>query len=195
MGLDPSLGEALSSIQQSLSGVSWLEVMAIDSKQPIDYIIGRMTGANVKRLQPDNKSLPPTNAISLFTTDLTPIPESFGKVNEPTQAAVDRLRPRLKSLLAGQILRSILGDTSPLKVSADIFPVDDKNNPIGSGKTIRSRGLQAATIKTQSIKTQPIKLGTNLGVRIRNSEASSLYVAALVISDSGEMGVLFPFWL
>ncbi len=193
VGLDSSLGEALSSIQKSLSGVSWLEVMPIDSKQPIDYIIGRMTSTNAKRLQAGSKALPPTNAISLFTTDLTPIPESFGAVNESTKTAVDRLRPRLKSLLAGQVLRSILGDTSPLKVSADIFPVDSNNNPIGSGKTLGSRGLQAATIKTQSIKTQPIKLGTSLGVRIRNSERTSLYLAALVISDSGEMGVLFPF--
>jgi hypothetical protein len=58
---------------------------------------------------------------------------------------------------------------------------------------LTSRGLQAATIKTQALKTQPIKLGTNVGVRLKNSERTNLYVAALVIADSGDMNVLFPF--
>lgn len=194
VALDPSLGEALPTMQNSLSSVSWLEVTPIDSKQPIDYIVGRMTTENTKRLQAKSLALPPTNAISLFTADLTPIPDSFGTANEPTQTAADRLRPRLKSLLAGQVLRLILGDTSPLKVSADIFPVDAQNKPVGSSsRTLTSRGLQAATIKTQSLKTQPIKLGKSIGVRVKNSERTPLYVAAIVISDSGEMGMLFPF--
>lgn len=193
VGLDPSLDEALPTIQTSLNSVSWLEITPINQKQPVDYIIGRMTAENTKRLQAKSLSLPPTKAISLFTADLTPIPDSFGGVSEPTQMTIDRLRPRLKSLLAGQVLRSILGDTSPLKVSADIFPVDEKNNPLGKGRTLASRGLQAAAIKTQSVQTQPIKLGTSIGVQIKNNEQSNLYVAAIVISDSGEMGVLFPF--
>ncbi len=167
VGLDPSLGETLPTIQTSLSTVSWLAVTPMNQKQPVDYIIGRMTTENIKRLQAKNLALPPADAISLFTADLTPIPDSFVAGNESTQTAVDRLRPRLKSLLAGQVLRAILGDTSPLRVSADIFPVDANNKPIGSGRTLTSRGLQAATITTQAIKTQPIKLGTNLGVRLK----------------------------
>ena len=193
VGLDSSLGETLPAVQKSLSDVSWLEVTPVNQKQPVDYIIGRMTSANAKRLQAKSSALPPINTISLFTADLTPIPDSFGATNEPVATTVDRLRPRLKSLLAGQILRSILGDTSPLKVSADVFPVDANNKPLGSGRTLNSRGLQTATLKTQTLKTQTIKLGTNVGVRIKNSESTNLYVAALVISDSGEMGVLFPF--
>ena len=193
VGLDSSLGETLPTIQTSLSNASWLAVTPMNQEQPVDYIIGRMTTENTKRLQAKSPALPPADAISLFTADLTPIPDSFVAGNEPTQTAVDRLRPRLKSLLAGQVLRAILGDTSPLKVSADIFPVDASNKPIGSGRTLTSRGLQAATIKTQALKTQPIKLGTNVGVRLKNSERTNLYVAALVIADSGDMNVLFPF--
>jgi len=194
VGLDPSLGKALPTIQTSLSTVSWLAVTPIHQKQPVDYIIGRMTAGNTKRLQAKSLALPPANAISLFTADLTPIPEAFVAGNEPTETAIARLRPRLKSLLAGQVLRAILGDTSPLKVSADIFPVDaTTNKPIGSGRTLTSRGLQAATIKTQAIKTQSIKLGTNVEIRLKNSEQTNLYVAALVIADSGDISVLFPF--
>lgn len=193
VGLDKSLGDALSTVQAALDNLSWLNLTPIAQKQPLDYVIGRMTGENAKRLQSKALSLPPENAISLFTADLTPIPESFGEHNEPVETAVNRLRPRLKSLLAGQILRSLLGNTSPLKVSADIFPVDDNNKPLGQGRTLSSRGLQSSTFKTPSMQTQPIKLGSSLGVRIKNSERTNLYVAALVISDSGEMGVLFPF--
>ena len=193
VGLDASLGAALSALQTELSGIRWLEVSQSHQKQSVDYLIGRMTTENAKRLKTTSRELPPNNAISLFTTDLTPLPDSYVAANESIKTVVDRLRPRLKSLLAGQILRSILGDSSPLKVSADIFPVDAKNKPLGSGRTLNSRGLQSAAIKTQAIKTQPIKLGTSLGVRIKNSEPYNLYVATLVISDSGEMNVLFPF--
>ena len=197
LGLDPSLGESLPIVQQALGGLSWLDVSPVNQKQSIDYIIGRMTTENGQRLQTNRKALPPTNAISLFAADLTPIPDSFGVPNETIKAAADRLRPRLKSLLAAQVLKAILGDSSPLKVSADIFPVNAANKPlnVGTGRTLKSRGVQAGAIQTQSIKTQPLKLGTNLGVRIKNSETQNLYVATLVISGLWRNGCAVSVWL
>lgn len=192
VGLDPSLGEAADSIQKELSGISWLELSSVRANQPLDCILGRMSASNLKRLQ-SVSSLPPANAISLFSADLTPLPDSFVPANESISTALGKLRPRLKSLLATRLLKSILGDTSPLQVSADVFPVDGNNKPIAPGRTISSRGLQTGTLKTQSIKTQPLKLGSTIGVRVKNAEPSPLYVAALVISDTGELGVLFPF--
>ncbi|MGA7932225.1 MAG: caspase family protein, partial [Kovacikia sp.] len=77
VGLDPSLGETLPTIQSSLSTMSWLAVMPTNQQPSVDYIIGRMTTENTKRLQARSLALPPVDAISLFTADLTPIPEAF----------------------------------------------------------------------------------------------------------------------
>ncbi|MFM7450124.1 MAG: caspase family protein [Leptolyngbyaceae cyanobacterium] len=193
LGLDPSLGDTAAALRQQLAAINWLELLPVAANQSLDYILGRMTESTLRGLKSAPSGLPPTNAISLFTADLTPVPEAFVPGNEPVSTALSKLRPRLKSLLATRLLKSILGDTSPLKVSAHIFPVDAKNQPIAAGRTIASRGMQSATLKTQAIKTQPLKLGSTIGVQLKNEESTPLYVAALVISDTGELGVLFPF--
>ena len=58
---------------------------------------------------------------------------------------------------------------------------------------IVSRGFQNPARNAQSVQIQPLKLGSTIGIRVRNGESIPLYVAALVISDTGELGVLFPF--
>jgi Caspase domain/Domain of unknown function (DUF4384) len=194
LGLDSSLGDALPKIRSQLSQVSWIQLQPMNAQQPMDYILGKMTEATTKQQSQTRSGLPPANAFSLFTAALDPIPEAFVAGNADPDAALTQLRPRLKSLLALRLLRTILGDTSPLKVSAEILPVDEQNQPLAkTGRSLPSRGLQTALLKTQEIATTPLKLGNSIGVRVKNSESKPLYVAALVISDTGELLVLFPF--
>lgn len=60
-------------------------------------------------------------SIGLFAQDSTPIEGSFGAPGEAIAAAIDRLRPRLKLLLAGRILRLVAnGETSTLNQPSEI---------------------------------------------------------------------------
>ncbi len=121
LGLDPSLGDLLSPVHTALAAVTWLEVVPLGQGRSVNYILGRMTAENRQRLS-HLRGLPEERAIVLFNADLTPVPEAFGIANETIESAINRLRPRLKSLLARRILQAILGDASGLKVSAEIMP-------------------------------------------------------------------------
>ncbi len=137
----------------------------------------------------------PENSYCLFYPDLTPIPNSQGSVGESVESAIGRIRPRLKSLLARKVLKAVLGDGngSPLRVSADIIQVDGQGQET-TLTTLNSRGNQEAGKKSFAVKiqSQPLKPNTNLFVQVKNVESESLYVAVLVISDSGELNVLYP---
>jgi hypothetical protein len=140
----------------------------MNAQQPMDYILGKMTEATTKQQSQTRSGLPPANAFSLFTAALDPIPEAFVAGNSDPDVALTQLRLRLRSLLALRLLRTILGDTSPLKVSAEILPVDEQNQPLAkTGRSLSSRGLQTALLKTQAIATTPLKLGNSIGVRVK----------------------------
>jgi hypothetical protein len=194
IGLDPSLGNALPIVQKALAGLQRIELIPVAQKQDVQYILGRVGETAVQNLKQQGiQPLPLATGICLFTPTMTPLSESFIATEESIEAAIQRLRPRFKSLLAGRILQSLLGNTSPLKVSADVFPVDPDSKPIGTARTIHSRGLQEASIKSKSIMNSPLKAGSEVMIRVKNSESIALYMAVLVIADTGELGVLYPF--
>jgi hypothetical protein len=194
IGLHPSLEDVLPAVQKALSGMNRIEVVPVAQQQDAHYLLGRVGADNVRKFQQQGlKQLPSPNGICLFTPAFTPMPESFGSADESIDAAVQRLRLRLRALLAGLILRSILGDASTLKVSAEVFLVNTNNQPISPARTLNSRSIQEATIKTQAIVTLPLKAGSDVMIRVKNEESVALYIAALVIANSGELGVLYPF--
>ncbi len=113
-------------------------------------------------------------------------------MGESVEKAIARLRPRLKALLAGRLLRAILNnDTSPLKVSAEVILWKQQGLLQELHSIIRSRGAQAATIAIQPLP-QALPPDTELKVRVTNEELRALYLAVLVIGSDGDLSVLYP---
>jgi hypothetical protein len=177
VGLDVSLGQGQSSALTALRRVDRIEVVPKIQGTTVDYLLGRMTAGYLKRAQQQKiANLPPANSVGLFTAGLLPITASFDRANEAIPDAVNRLRPRFKSLLAGKILQlAVGGDRSAgLKVTTTIEQKDTN---------------QLVTANTYQFPS-----GTEFQVRLRNNEDRNLYMAALVISTSGSLTVLFPYW-
>ena len=110
-------------------------------------------------------------------------------------AAVNRLRPRFKRLLANQILGQLLtGSASPLQVKARIFAVDPQGNEISQGNEIQltTRGAQETGATAPSGLSQ-CRSGTRLRIEVENLERKQdLYLSILVIGSEGVMDVLYP---
>ncbi|MEO1506333.1 MAG: caspase family protein [Cyanobacteria bacterium J06633_23] len=192
IGVDPSLGSAINATVTALNqallsqtNISRINAQAITNTTTtaFDFLIGRMTDANRQQLQQElGGELPPVGAIALFRpSNLEPVPASHGQVNESATAAVNRLKPRLKRLLAAIILKSLASTSSELGVSGEIFAVNGPSLPIAA------RGSNVA------ISAQPFRANEELKIRMENQNfQQALFLSCIAISSTGEMTVVYP---
>ncbi|MBD2091279.1 caspase family protein [Microcoleus sp. FACHB-1515] len=190
VGVDRSLAAEAQTARTELAATSRVEV--VDSEGAIDCWLGRFTEEDQQRLSAEGEAdLPSVGSIGLFQPDLTRLVDSFGLAREPAIAAIDRLRPRFKQMLARQLLAQLLtaGTGSPLRVEATVFAAGSRGNTL----QVMTRGAQE--IQTTAIDTSTVQFrsGSNLQVEINNLETEQdLYLSILVINADGVMDVLYP---
>ncbi|MBW4518181.1 MAG: caspase family protein [Scytolyngbya sp. HA4215-MV1] len=177
IGLDRSLGKNRSAAQTGLKALSRIAATLVEPHIPVDYILGRLTPEALSHAQHLKVSdLPSVGSVGLFTAGLVPISATFGQPEETVEAAIARLRPRFKSLLAGRILQLAVGGESSegLQVSTAVVPK-------GSSTAVTPHARQ-------------FKSGTEFQVKVRNHTDQNLHVAVLLIGSSGNLTVLYPYW-
>ncbi|HAX77730.1 MAG TPA: peptidase C14 [Cyanobacteria bacterium UBA11372] len=194
LGLDDSLGAEKEKAQTTIKAVNRMEIAPITQRGELHYILGRVTEADSSQFQQQSISNPPpVGAVGLFTAGREPVIGSFGRVGESVEEAVQqRLRPQLKSLLAGRILITLItGESSALKVTTTIKSIDGR----GASSIVPSRGNQEAQTPSSTgnfTQAIPFKPGTDIQISIQNNEARNLYISAVLIDSSGNLVVLFP---
>ncbi|MGP1374991.1 MAG: caspase family protein [Almyronema sp.] len=192
LGLHSSLAEALPTAQTRLNAINRMAAIPVDQASTVDYLLSRLTPAVIAQARSRGVvTAGEPGGIGLTTADLIPIESSFGAAGESADQAINRLRPRLKMLLAGLILRSVLNsDTSDVAVNVEVKSVQ------GSGTFARSasRGSQSPGVIAQQLEPEIKQLtpGTEIQIEVSNNESRSLYIGVLVIGSSGNISVLHP---
>jgi len=190
LGLDSSLGNEVNSARSVLQSIQRVEAKTVNQGGVTDYLLGKMNSDYLQQARSYGITDPPAvGSIGLFSAGIEPIPDSFGEAGESAEAAIMRLRPRLKQLLAGRLLQQVVnGSSSNLKVENAIKPVG------GRGVTAVSRGAQeAAKNSLPSLTTvQKLAPGTELKVEVTNQENRNIYMSVLVIGSNGDLVVLYP---
>ncbi|MBD2607064.1 caspase family protein [Scytonema hofmannii FACHB-248] len=187
---------------QALQALNRIEPKPLGTVE-VQYIFGRMTEDRYQKLQKQKISnLPAVNSFGLFLPSLEQIiPASFGNSGETVSAAVKRLQPKLKSLLAARIVNQVLGNTNSsqinLRVSMNIAgnkEVVGETFPIrGTIKnTVGSNQAPASSVKFSNSGVIQLPLSTEITFQVQNNESQPLYVSILVIDAEGEMTVIFP---
>lgn len=192
VGVDDSLADAAASAKTALATVNRVTVVRVDQTQPVDYLLGRLTNNSKAIATEQNVTInAPIGSIGLFTPGLSPIPESFGRLDETVERAVTRLRARMKMLLAGRILKAVTNsETSDVNVDIKVTTVETNDSVMSRG----SRAAQETGLVAQTIDTgiQQVNVGTTLEIGVTNNESENLYISILVISSSGDLIVLHP---
>lgn len=183
VSLDESLGNQMEAAKVALQKLERVQI--VKTEQGADCILGRMTPVvlqQVKRGQTQRGGvLPTTETVGLFLTGLRPIAPTFSdKPGESAQAAVERLQGRLKSLLAGKLLKLVTGSDAALVGQPSAYKV---------AVTIAPKGSRATTTP------KTFKQGTAIQVQVRNNEKRNLYVAVIGISAGGKITPLHPYWI
>ncbi len=201
IGLDDNLdGSTLNQARQAFQGINRVSALPL-RKQEVQYIFGKMTKGRYGELQKRRvANIPPVGSFGLFVTTLDEIiPKSFGDSGETVTAAIKRLTPKFKSLLAAKVVKQMLGNTntSNIKVTASMNIADSQKV---ISKTFPVRGLNKQGIN-QNAPEKPVTIengipklpvGTKVVFELENLESQPLYVSILVIDAVGEMAVIFP---
>ena len=189
VGLDDSLGDERSQAETDLRSQSRVEIVPVEQLTDTGYIFGRMTERYHQALSADGVAdLPFISSIGLFTADQRPVSNSFGRIDEPVTAAVNRLSPTFKSLLAKQVLGQLTaGESSQLQVRAQVVNVDSPSQ----GVEVATRGARDAG-SARSVEIPQFASGTTLAIEVENLENEALYLSVLIIGADGSVNVLYP---
>lgn len=202
IGLDDELdANSKAQIKQALQAIPRMEALPL-REQELQYIFGRMTQARYQELQKNKVSnLRAVGSWGLFMPSLDDIiPASFGDAKENPDAAIARLKPRLKSLLATKFVRCITGNTntSRIVISAS-FKIAKTKQQISEAVTLRGLGKppknqpsSPTSIQYSSYGVPQLKVGTKVVLEVKNNESRPLYISILVVDAQGEMGPIFP---
>ena len=196
VGLDSSLGDEMEQARTALQtallyqSVSRIEVLSVDGRSPVDYILGRMTEDYQRQLATaEEDSLPPLGSLGVFTSLMQPVNGSFGRVGESATAAINRLKSKLKLLLAGKILQGLTAPSSDLRITGEIFTASGQ----GSRIKIASRGARERGTGIQTFAaSQPFPVGEAIQFKVENQEDQELYLSCLAIDAGGNITVLYP---
>lgn len=197
VGLDASLGDEMEQARTALQtalfyqSVNRIEVLPVDGQLSVDYILGRMTQDYQRQLAKTGEDkLPTLGSLGLFTPVLTPISNSFGRAGESATAAVNRLKPRLKLLLAGKVLQGLATLSSDLQITGEIFAASRQGPRIQiASRGARERGGLIQMIATAS---QPFQAGETIQLKVENREDQELYLSCLASDAGGNITVLYP---
>lgn len=202
IGLDSSLGDSLPQAQQTLRAIQFIEVLPVEQGK-VDYILGRISAAYLEQLHaPSGEMLPPVGSIGLFLPGREFVVGSFGKQGENAIAAVKRLQPKFKSLLATCAVKLALNpNSSRLNVKAWMTREESDRGLLASTFTLRgssntSRPTQLSEPNKSSFATPSttpvLPLQTPVQLHIANNESRILYCSILVLDAAREISVIFP---
>ncbi|MBH8562825.1 caspase family protein [Nostoc sp. CENA67] len=197
IGLDPSLAGDINAAKKAIEAINRIAAIPAQNKNPpypngVQYIFSRMTNSYRQKLQQQvTENLPVVNSIGLFTEGLELVSQSFGDAKETVNDAVQRLEPKLKSLLAGRILKKTLNtNSSELDLEVSLNLVDNPSQIIAKAVTSRSKNNRQFSDK---IYPRKIPLQQLFQFQITNYESAPVYCSILLFDSSGELSVIFPY--
>lgn len=187
IGVDPSVGDEAAALA-SLNQISRLEAVPLTQETPVDYVLGRLT-PGLQGLLPD--PVPAAgNRVGLFTPDLAPVPGTFKVSSGAISDVIALLKPRLKMLLAGKMLSSLINSSvSSLAVEMAVLQASTQRPLVSIG----SRSAHSAGQSGQVLSgVAQVQADTEIQVQVQNRESQDLFISILTIASNGTLAILHP---
>ena len=192
IGLDDSLGADRDTIGAALKLVPQINVVPVNQQASVNFILGRLTEeARTSGKTRGTIISQPNDSIGLFTAGYEPIDSNlFGRLGESAAGVVNRIRPKLKMLIAREyITRMINGNASQLNVDLSFKSVSTGNTQVlskGGSRSVISSAPEAYKISSDS--NNP----TRLDLILTNQEKNSIYMSVIQVATDGIMTILHP---
>lgn len=209
----------------AFASISSVSSVVAAGEQPVDYLFGRVAmdaGNGATAISADVTDSSKTGALlvakssptsqggyGLFSLGLDPIPNTTGQVGEAVKVAVNRLSPKLETLLAAKLWRLTWNEgSSRLGVRATLETVSPTKQVLMQRETLRSTSVpgeppqEVSQVETPSraslaignsvagITTIPI--GSHIHYRLQNQSNQPLYFVVLGNDSSGNAIAVYP---
>lgn len=172
IGLDQSLGNTIQPPNQG-SRIQWITRQADGLFGGVDFVLSQMT-PDYQKLQ-SIQTPPEIGTYGLFSSQLSPIPNSFGPKGESLEQAFDRLRPLFNIQLIQKLLGSI-ALTDPeiknlAKVEAKVYLKDNPDSLVSIPNQVK----------------QSVKVGQKIEVELNHNTKKALQALLIGISPTGKI--------
>jgi hypothetical protein len=178
----------------AFSGISHVTSI-VAGEQSADCLLGRVSTTESESVLGISAPLPKTS-YALFSPGLSPIPNSSGEAGEAVKTAVNRLVPKLQTLLATKLLRLTANEgSSRLGVQATLETIAPTEQVLMQRTTVRAPW----PTPTVSVSSTPPKeaivnlpISTSIQYKIHNYGNQPIYFILLGIDASGCPIALLP---
>jgi hypothetical protein len=150
----------------------------VADEQPADYIFGKLSEA---KSSSTSTLLSSDSSYGLFSLGGVLIPNTAGEPGEAAKVAVQRLVPKLKTLLAAKLWRLTNNATSTqLDVRATLEIINGSNQQV----VMESNTASLRSNNSQKLATSSISIGSRLQIRVENKSSDVLYLMLVGLDSS-----------
>jgi Caspase domain/Domain of unknown function (DUF4384) len=183
IALDPSL-ERIEKVDATSAFAAIPRVSLVTTTGlPVDYLFGRVIESAASRY-------------GLFSPKQELIPNSLGEAGEAAKLAVNRLIPKLKTLLAGKLWRlTSNAGASSLKVKATLEVISPEKQVImqlHSGRSHLPRTKLKPSPLKDSILLPTIAIGSQIQYRVCNHSDRPVYLLLMGLDSNKSAIALYP---
>ncbi|MEC4891676.1 MAG: caspase family protein [Oscillatoria sp. PMC 1051.18] len=214
IGLTVALGSAMERIERvdatsAFANIDLVSSVVTAGEQSADCLFGRAN--TITKTAKKNGAEPlPKKGYGLYTVGGVSIPNTAGSDTEAVKSAVDRLVPKLQTLLAAKLLRLTANEASSrLGVRASLIRVNSENVELIRRETRRDPSLRASLAieseqaeelleaNSQAWETQEllpsIPIGSQIQFQLENISEIPVYMMLMGIDSGGNaIGLYSP---
>lgn len=185
VALDPSL-ERIERVDATSAFAAMPRVSLITASDvPVDYVFGRVI-----------ETTTPASRYGLFFPDREPIPNTTGEAGEAAKVAVQRLIPKLRSLLAAKLWRLTNNSgSSQLAVKANLEIVSPEELTVMQQYSVRSQLVPIDADKSLpniSLQLPAIPVGSRIQYRLQNYSDFPVYFLLFGLDSTKSAIALYP---
>lgn len=198
IGLTIALNTNLERIERVDATSAFASIVSVSSvvtagEQPADYLFGKLSNLPTKG---DNASVQESGGgYGLFFAGGDPIPNTVGEPGEAIKSAVNRLRPRLRTLLAAKLLRLTANEgSSRLGIRATLEMLAPVAQALMQRETLRAPFTPPQKGKSQ-LKAEGVPklaIGSRIQYRVENYSDRPVYLMLLGLDSSSSAIALYP---
>ena len=197
VGLTIALDASLERIERVDATSAFAAIPHVSSvragEQPADYLFGRVREAKTQ-LPPSNS---PPSRYGLFSLGQELIPNTAGEAGEAVKVAVQRLVPKLQTLLAAKLWRLTTNESSSrLGVMATLEVIVTQEQVLMQRETPRTQSrvlVQEAFPPLASQGNIPtVLIGSRIQYRVHNDSDRPVHLVLLGLDSSRNAITLFP---
>ncbi len=171
----------------------------IAGEQPADYLFAKLPETEAPDAKVNNAmAMSSSSRYGLFTLGGDLIPETLGEEGEALKVAVNRLAPKLKTLLAAKLWKLTQNEgSSGLSVKVNLEVIEKKKpRTLMQRQTRRTLGMElgekAQVVSSPGIPT--VSTGSKIRYRVENTGDRQLYLMLLGLNNHKNPIALYPWY-